>query len=231
LTPELEIMTPKEIPKKCIVENCNENPDSLGYCNRHYRQYKKYNKTLERTRFDKNNFVEYQLYYEMILYNKKGEEINRTKISKCDYDDVKKYKWYYGKSTGYVYGHVNKKRVSLHRYIMKAKENEIPDHYNRDKLDNRRENLNIVDFYINSWNSLSIRTEDYIRGVNYNSRDNVWRARLRCKGQLRLDESFVDREKAIIARLKAEKEYYGEFAPQRHLFEKYNISKDITYKN
>ena len=29
---------------------------------------------------------------------------------------------------------------------------------------------------------------------------------------------FVNKEDAIVARLKAEKEYFGEFAPQRDLF-------------
>ena len=34
---------------------------------------------------------------------------------------------------------------------------------------------------------------------------------------------FIVKDDAIIARLKAEKKYYGEFAPQRHLFEEYGI--------
>jgi hypothetical protein len=32
-----------------------------------------------------------------------------------------------------------------------------------------------------------------------------------------------DKKSAIVARLRAEKEYYGVFAPQRHLFEEYGI--------
>ncbi len=34
---------------------------------------------------------------------------------------------------------------------------------------------------------------------------------------------FINKEDAIKARLIAEKEYFGEFAPQRHLFEQYEI--------
>ena len=34
---------------------------------------------------------------------------------------------------------------------------------------------------------------------------------------------FNKKKDAIIARLKAEKKYYGEFAPQRYLFNKYGI--------
>ena len=34
---------------------------------------------------------------------------------------------------------------------------------------------------------------------------------------------YKELEDAIVARLRAEKEYFGEFAPQRDLFEKYGI--------
>ena len=40
----------------------------------------------------------------------------------------------------------------------------------------------------------------------------------------------MNKHDAIIARLKAELEYYGiNFAPQRHLFEEYGIIKDGEY--
>ena len=39
---------------------------------------------------------------------------------------------------------------------------------------------------------------------------------------------FDNKEDAIKTRLKAEIKYYGEFAPQRHLFEQYNI--DVQQK-
>jgi len=35
--------------------------------------------------------------------------------------------------------------------------------------------------------------------------------------------SYKNIENAIIARLKAEKNYFKEFAPQRHLFKEYKI--------
>jgi len=31
---------------KCSVEGCNEKHKAKGYCNRHYRQYKKYGEVL-----------------------------------------------------------------------------------------------------------------------------------------------------------------------------------------
>ena len=38
-----------------------------------------------------------------------------------------------------------------------------------------------------------------------------------------LSVDIPTKKDAIIARLKAEKEHYGEFAPQRHLFAQYGI--------
>ena len=35
---------------------------------------------------------------------------------------------------------------------------------------------------------------------------------------------FVNKEDAIKTRLNAEQKYFGEFAPQQHLYEQYNIN-------
>lgn len=42
----------------------------------------------------------------------------------------------------------------------------------------------------------------------------------------RAEDYIRPKEEAIIARLKAEKEYYGEFAPQRNLWKEYGIEDD-----
>ena len=46
------------------------------------------------------------------------------------------------------------------------------------------------------------------------------------KKKQRIIGRFDTKEEAIIARLKAEKEYYGEFAPQRNLWKEYGIEDD-----
>lgn len=66
-------------------------------------------------------------------------------------------------------------------------------------------------------------TSGYI-GVTYDKSRCKWHVTIRENGRTKYIGRFTDKNDAIIARLKAEAKYYGEFSPQRHLFEKYNIN-------
>ena len=52
---------------------------------------------------------------------------------------------------------------------------------------------------------------------------NKWRARITIDDTPIYLGIFENKDDAIRARLQAEKQYFGEFAPQKHLFELYNI--------
>lgn len=52
---------------------------------------------------------------------------------------------------------------------------------------------------------------------------NRWRAYIAVDGEKQSLGSYDTEEDALISRLKAEKEYFKEFAPQKYLFENYNI--------
>ena len=98
------------------------------------------------------------------------------------------------------------------------------DHIDRNALNNRKSNLRKATRQENARNrSLSTNNTSGCTGVHFNKSHNRWVAGIGYNNKhIRLGE-FIDKADAIVARLKAEKEYYGEFAPQRHLFEEYNI--------
>ena len=54
-------------------------------------------------------------------------------------------------------------------------------------------------------------------------KNNKYRSRIRVNGKLIDLGTYSNIEDAIVARLRGEKEYFGDFAPQKHLFEQYGI--------
>ncbi len=61
-------------------------------------------------------------------------------VSKEDYDEVNKYKWW-AESQGYIRGTVNGKLTFMHRFIMNPTKDEEVDHIFGNTFDNTRENL------------------------------------------------------------------------------------------
>ena len=98
------------------------------------------------------------------------------------------------------------------------------DHINRNPLDNRKENLRKVTRTENNRNrTISKNNKSGVVGVLWNSRNNNWRVRIMVNKKSIEIGQFLNKEDAIKARLEAEFKYFGEFAPQKHLFEQYGI--------
>lgn len=107
------------------------------------------------------------------------------------------------------------------------------DHRNHDTFDNRKENLRPCTQHQNSFNTRKKKNNTSgVTGVcRHNAKSKPWRARLmlnRKEIKLGYFETFED---AVKARLEGEKKYYGEFAPQRHLFAQYGIEEDNKESN
>ena len=62
-----------------------------------------------------------------------------------------------------------------------------------------------------------------VTGVYYRKYNGKYSALIKDNGRQICIGTFTNKEDAIKARLKAEIQYYGEFAPQKHLFEEYGI--------
>lgn len=140
-----------------------------------------------------------------------------------DYPLIKNILWNTDEC-GYARGYDTKSKrlVRMHKLITNTDENVLIDHSNQNKLDNRKTNLRYATKSENRINS-KLRTNNTsgVQGVGFER--GKWRARITINKKYIHLGIFDKFEDAVIARLKAEKEYFGEFAPQRHLFEIYNI--------
>lgn len=193
--------------KTCKVEGCNGKHVAKGYCDKHYRQFKKYGRILERTIYDPNKIVEHEDYAEIIIYNKQCEEIARTLIDLEDVDKAKNYKWYTNK--GYV---LNDSIGWIHRFIMDCPDNMVIDHINHNRLDNRKSNLRICTQHQNNMNQ-GIRNDNTsgVTGVYFDKSRDKWAAQIMYNArQINLGR-FNTKEEAIQARKNAEIEYFGEY--------------------
>ena len=99
------------------------------------------------------------------------------------------------------------------------------DHINRNALDNRRENLRQATKCENMRNrSLFANNKSGVTGVHWDQSREKWMASVKINKKNKHLGGFVNKDDAIRARLEAEAQYYGEFAPQQHLFEQYDIT-------
>lgn len=221
--------------KKCdVCDKSNEETRIISgkrfeheyLCERHYKQLKNHGFTF-RSKREYNEIIKYDDYAEIILNDK---DKTRVIIDLDMVDALSKYKWWHnGKKQGkdYVRADINGNRVMIHRFIMNVVDDNLEvDHENRNALDNRKENLRIVTRSKNQQNKSKLKTNTSgVTGVSWHKVAGKWIVRINVKDGERGSMGYFDNiEDATIARLEAEIKYYGvDFAPQRHLFEKYDL--------
>lgn len=144
-----------------------------------------------------------------------------------DYNAIKDYCWYINQH-GYVEAKCGEIHIKMHRFVLKdvdVPDGYVIDHIDRNKANNSKDNLRILSFRENTINKdAPSNNSSGIIGVHWSTQNKRWIVQIGINNQRKYIGSFVDKTEAIIARLKAEKEYFGvDIAPQRNLFEEYNI--------
>lgn len=147
-----------------------------------------------------------------------------------DYDKIKDFYWSnnHGYAVARVYNDGSREYVYMHRLVVDVGDNEVVDHINRNRLNNLKGNLRIADNLGNARNaSLAKNNTSGFTGVVEDKIHNRWIAQITINYKNKCVGIYKSKEDAVRARLRAEKEYFGEFAPQRHLFKEYGIHDEL----
>lgn len=190
-------------------------------CKRHYMQMYHNGKFLDRTIFEPNKWELFEDHAICVTYNKKGVANSIVKVDLDKVEELRQFKIYCRLNNGKRYAciSIGGRKILLHRYLMGIHNNEYTlsttiDHMNGDSLDNRMANLRICPQRDNMKN---IHKEGKVTGVSH-LRNGKWVARIMSNYRTLNLGTFDDKEGAIIARLKKEKELFGEFGPNRELY-------------
>lgn len=132
-----------------------------------------------------------------------------------DYERLSQHKWFAMKDTNTFYVaryDTEFKMIQMHRELLGLKkyEKRIVDHINRNGLDNRKNNLRIVNISLNSYNKrmLSNNSSGY-RGVSWSKPHQQWVSRIGYKGKSIFCGRFNDIKKAAMAYDNKAKEIWG----------------------
>lgn len=167
----------------------------------------------------KTNFYEEENGY-LRVFN--AERTKSFVADKEDYEKISKYYWSNVSTHGYW--ECNAQGLLLHRYLLDIKDGMYVDHINRDRNDYRRDNLRVATPQQNNFNKgISKYNTSGVTGVRLPKGRNRWEARIKKGRHITVLGFFDTKEEATKCRLQAEKDMFGEFAPQRHLFKEYGI--------
>ncbi len=106
-------------------------------------------------------------------------------------------------------GYVSGARGRLHVLIARPAAGTVADHRNRNRLDNRRENLRCVSAIVNARNHGRHSTNTSgVTGVCFDARSGRWRAYIDAGGRHELG-TFRQKDEAVAVRKQAEAELWG----------------------
>lgn len=175
-------------------------------CPKHLTQWYRHGEFLERTIYDRNQYVILEDHAEIILCDKTGKENGRALIDVADVEKCKKYKWHIRKSrkTNYVIASLpGNAKIHLHQYILDYYGALDIDHKNLNGLDNRKSNLRIITHSENLRNQSSDR-----KGIK-KVPSGRYQVVITVNAQGIYLGTFDTYEQALKARLEAEKKYTG----------------------
>lgn len=209
--------------------------DGKSYCRKHYLQMYRYGKTYERTIYDRNEYVDHndEGYTECIMYNKNFEEVGRTLIDLDKKPYVEKYKIYMRATSNKKYAIISLgdgQKLLLHRFLLEIYDRDYSvdrcvDHKNGNSLDNRIDNLRICSQGDNMKNIK--KGDNYVCGIKWLSESQKWEAVITHNYKTIHLGNYKEFEEAVYARLKKERELFGEYGAHSRYYYVLDIENPI----
>lgn len=127
------------------------------------------------------------------IFDKNGIQIDEFMIDEDDYDLIRLRRWFFG-AEKYICSNEKKRKIYLHRFLLGGDSSHI-DHVDRNKKNNRRNNLRRASYTQNYGNRNKHKTYNgrpttsKFKGVF--KEGDKWRASIKC-GSTLITESFSD---------------------------------------
>jgi hypothetical protein len=148
-------------------------------------------------------------------------------VDASDYDMLRQYRWAHD-GQGYAKAHVKGKgTVGMHRLLLGEPEGKVVDHINRNRRDNRRENLRAITPMQNAWNRTPIASLSGFKGVAL--RNGKWTASITVERNTLYIGSFDTPELAALAYNDMAREYHGEYAVLNHVSAHARVFKPTAF--
>lgn len=175
-------------------------------CGKHYIQYVRYNKILDRTKYDSNEIIIVEETSYILLYDNKGNEVGRAIIDTEDLDKISNQKWCLDKN----YYVKNSSQKYLHRILL-GETNLYVDHINGNTLDNRKQNLRLCTNSENLQNRVNIPVNNTsgVIGVHFDKARNKWKVEIGINGKNKYIGRYDNLDEAIKERQNAKLQYYN----------------------
>lgn len=148
-----------------------------------------------------------------------------------DYDKIKEYCWYEhepvkGFPVLQTSIYISPKKCHIQKFWQVLGLTSY-DHINHNPFDNRKANLRPCTQHQNVFNSqLAKNNTSGVTGVSFHHGAQKWRARIMLNRREKHLGLFDDFSEAVRCRLLAEQKYFGDFAPQKHLYKDYGIEEE-----
>lgn len=151
----------------------------------------------------------------MYIYSKIFNRYAIVLLSLESIEKIKSHKWNIH-TNGYICSRMNKKVILLHRFLFEDSEGHQIDHINRDKFDNRLENLRLVNCSLNQINKyIMSNNTSGVTGVTWDKSRNKWKVSLNINKKCYNLGRYNSFEEACFIRFEAEKIYHKEYSPRK----------------